>query len=266
MFKKYEVESKIRLPKQFKEKRVTFEIRVDPLTKETSRIIPPSENNQRVDYQPSYDFPFINETEKDCHLCYNRIEKETPKFPKEVVAEGRFVYNNSVLFPNPYSSSRHAAVSTLSPAHFVETGNFLPEEYLDSFINARQYLKRVFELDDEIQFSTIAQNHLPPSGDALIHPHLLINAFVKPPNYLNQLFKNSRDYYIEKSQCFWENLVEEERKREERVIAEDETIVWLTPFAPRGIKEVWAIAPRVSDVQELGVEELMSLSRGIAAI
>ncbi len=70
----------------------TLEHRTDPLT---GRKVIVSEG--RMDYVKRFiqsESPFINEltetTQATCPFCPNAVEKSAPKFPREIVPEGRF--------------------------------------------------------------------------------------------------------------------------------------------------------------------------------
>ncbi len=266
MFKKYEVETRILAPKKFKSKTIKTEIRVDPLTGKTSRITADRAVGDKTENEDQSYLQRVKDTEKDCPLCYNNIEKVTPKFPKDINEHGRFKYRNSILFPNLFPYDRYSAVSTFSDSHFIEIGEFSPDDYVDTFMNSRQYFRKVFSLDNSIRYSAITQNYLPSSGGTLIHPHLQVNVFTTPTNYLDELFRNSRNYFIANSRCFWEDLIDAEEKIGERFISRKQKIIWLTPFAPQGRKEVWAIFEDASDFRDIDAEEIANLSQGIVAV
>lgn len=266
MFKKYEIETRILTPKKFKSKTIKTEIRFDPLTGKTSRITSDRCVGDKTENNDQTFLERIKDTAVDCPLCYKNIEKVTPKFPKDISEDGRFKYRNSILFPNLFPYDRYSAVSTFSSSHFIEIGEFSPDDYVDTFMNSRQYLRKVFSLDNTIRYSAITQNYLPSSGGTLIHPHLQINVFTTPTNYLDDLFRNSRNYFIANSRCFWEDLIDIEEKVGERFICKKQGIVWLTPFAPQGRKEVWAIFEDSSDFRDIDTDEIANLSQGIVAI
>ena len=266
MFKKYEIETKVLAPKKFRLKRIKTEIRVDPLTGKTSRITTNRAVGDKIEDENQTYIQRIKDTEKNCPLCYDNIEKVTPKFPKDICEDGRFTYKNSILFPNLFPYDRYSAVSTFSKSHFIEIGKFSTDDYVDTLINSRQYLRKVFSIENNIRFSAITQNYLPSSGGTLIHPHLQVNVFTTPTNYLDELLRNSRNYFIANSRCFWEDLIKTEEEIGERFICKKHGIIWLTPFAPRGRKEVWAIFEEASDFREIDTEEISLLSKGIVAV
>jgi len=78
------------------------------------------------------------------------------------------------------------------------------------------------------------QNYLPSSGGTLIHPHLQINLFSAPTNYLRALEERSAAHLKEKGRRFWDELVEHEEAAGERFVARTGSIVWLCPLRARG--------------------------------
>jgi len=266
MFKKYEVESHILTPNRFWLDKIKTEIRIDPLTGDTVRITVPRFPDPPFDTQNGQYLNAIAESEKECPFCADRLDSLTPRFPPEIHPEGRIVHESSILIPNLFPYDRYSGVAIFSSAHFTEIGNFRPEEYIDAFINIRDYLRNIFASDHDLRSSAVTQNYLPSSGGTLIHPHLQVNAFSIAPNYLNRLYIASRNYYIEKSHSFWEKLIEAELKAGERVVHKEEGIIWLTPFAPRGFLETWAIFEKLSDFRDAGGYEIVRLAHGILKI
>jgi len=266
MFEKIEVESKLIPAGKSKAQRIKSEIRIDPLTGRTSRITASRGNDTPIDFDDPPYREHVRNSEKTCPFCYERLEKTTPTFPKEITPEGRFVYNNSILFPNLNPYGRYSAVATFSPTHFIEIGSFDPDMYVDTFTNSISYLNAVFTHDEEVTASAVTQNYLPSSGGTLIHPHLQINAFVNPTNYLKELEVSSRNYFINESSSYWDRLIEEETERGERLISIRDGLVWLTPFAPRGFLEVWAVSQDLADIRDMQASLLRSLAEGIIAV
>jgi UDPglucose--hexose-1-phosphate uridylyltransferase len=266
MFKKHEEEARIVKADGKRPVVIKTEVRIDPLTGDTVRITPRRVADPPIDFDDPLYREVIEESQTDCPFCPGRIERMTPRFPDDIARGGRFTHESSVLFPNLFPYGRHSAVSTFSAAHFIEIGNFTPELYRDNLINTRKYVTRVFEIDLGVRYAAVTQNYLPSSGGTLVHPHFQINCLLTPTNYLRTLAVSSMDYVIEKGRNFWEHLIEEEERAGERLIRRADGLVWLTPFAPRGKREVWAIFEDRSDFRELSDDELLFLSRGIVAV
>lgn len=260
------MESKLIPAGKSKSTRIKTEIRIDPLTGRTSRITASRGNDTPIDFDNPPYRDHVRNSEKGCPFCYEKLEKATPTFPKEITPEGRFTHNNSILFPNLNPYGRYSAVATFSPVHFVEIGSFEPDMYVDAFINSVVYLNAVCNHDEEVMASAVTQNYLPSSGGTLIHPHLQINAFVNPTNYLKELEVSSKNYFINESRSYWSRLIETEMERDERLISLQDGLIWLTPFAPRGFLEVWAVSLECADIRNLKKNILRALAEGIIAV
>src|SRR6202042_1488436 len=90
----------------------TIEVRFDPLTGHSSRILPDR------GLMPPSDFDlaeFAEQTRPGCPFCPDRIGRLTPKLPPGIHPEGRIVRGEAVLFPNLHAYSSHSAVSVYSP-------------------------------------------------------------------------------------------------------------------------------------------------------
>jgi UDPglucose--hexose-1-phosphate uridylyltransferase len=266
VFKKHEEKTRIILPGKTRPVTIMTEVRIDPLTGRSVRITRRRSNDPPIDFaNPPYR-GHVEASKSSCPFCPGRIMDATPRFDPEIAPEGRFTFGESILFPNTSPYGPHSGVSTFSPAHFIEIGEFSEPHYRDTFINARRYIDRVLAVDPDVRYAAVTQNYLPSSGGTLIHPHLQINLFVTPTNYLRELATCSEAFLKETGRPFWDELVGREEASGERFIARTDGIVWLCPFAPAGQKEVWAIFEGRSDFRELSDKELSVLARGILSV
>src|SRR5579875_3873020 len=77
--------------------RSEIDVRGDPLTGHTSRILP----NRGL--MPANDFDleaFARENQPSCPFCPERIDRLTPRLPAAIEPAGRIGCGESVLFPN----------------------------------------------------------------------------------------------------------------------------------------------------------------------
>src|ERR1700756_2879047 len=91
--------------------RAEIDVRVDPLTGYTSRILP----NRGL--MPPNDFDleaFARENQPRCPFCPERIETLTPRLPPAIHPDDRIVHGDAVLFPNLHAYSSHSCVSVYS--------------------------------------------------------------------------------------------------------------------------------------------------------
>ncbi|MBN2224563.1 MAG: hypothetical protein JW765_07820 [Deltaproteobacteria bacterium] len=266
MFERHKEETGIILPGTDQPVTITTEIRTDPLTGRTARITRRRTNEPPINFDdPPYRI-HVDETASACPFCPGRIMEATPRFVPDIVPGGRFGSGESILFPNLSPYGRHSAVSTFSPDHFIEIGEFTEIHYRDNFVNTRHYIDRIMTLDPAVRYATVTQNYLPSSGGTLIHPHLQINLFVTPTNYLRELAAFSKSFLTKTGRSFWGELIAREEALGERFIAHTDGIVWLCPFAPQGQKEVWAVFEGRSDFRELSDDDLSMLARGILSV
>jgi UDPglucose--hexose-1-phosphate uridylyltransferase len=266
VFEKRLEETRIIRPGDRRPVTIATEIRTDPLTGRTARITQSRTSEPPIDFENPPYRARVAESALTCPFCPGRVVDATPRFVPEVIPGGRFVSGESILFPNLSPYGRHSAVSTFSPDHFIEIGAFTERLYMDNLSNARRYIGRIFEIDPAVTYAAVTQNYLPSSGGTLIHPHLQINLFATPTNYLRELAERSSEFYGRTGRPFWTELVAREEELGERFIARTGPVAWLAPFAPMGQKEVWALFEGRSDYRELSDDDLAALSRGILAV
>ena len=105
----------------------TNEHRIDPLTKETS-FIATAAIEKGIKFPTGLDEKWLNEvieqTKPTCFFCPENIEKATPKFPPEILPEGRLQRGEACLFPNMLAMAKLTAVVTLSKRHFFNGTRF----------------------------------------------------------------------------------------------------------------------------------------------
>jgi hypothetical protein len=92
--------------------RTTIDVRVDPLTRHTSRILPERGLMPRNDFDLA---AFARENQPRCPFCPERIDALTPKLTPAIHPSGRIVDGEAVLFPNLHAYSSHSCKSVYSP-------------------------------------------------------------------------------------------------------------------------------------------------------
>lgn len=134
------------------------EIRKDPLTGETSRII----------FDPGAPFVPTDYTElaketagSKCPFCPENVQSFTPTFPDNLVEGGRLTKGEAVVFPNLFPYSKHNAVVRMSDQHYVKLKEFTTTMIADAFIAAHAYLKKVTIQDSKTTYASINWNYLP---------------------------------------------------------------------------------------------------------
>ncbi|MDP8257243.1 MAG: galactose-1-phosphate uridylyltransferase [Candidatus Alcyoniella australis] len=123
-------------------------------------------------------------------------------------------------------------------------------EYSDSQIEdiLWAYRERMIDLkrDTRMKYAMIFKNHGASAGASLEHPHSQLIAMpIVPKNVLEEL-KGSREYYGYKERCVFCDIVRQETRDPERLIAENTDFVAIAPFASRFPFEIW-ILPKHHD-------------------
>ena len=206
------------------------EIRMDPLTGETSRIIfDPGAPFTSTDYSE-----LAKETDGGkCTFCPENVHSFTPKFPNDLIEDGRLIQGEAVLFPNLFPYSKHNAVVRMCDQHYVKLDEFTAPVIANSFSAAHNYLNKVIAQDPETAYASINWNYLPPSGGSILHPHIHVLASEMPTNYQLTTLACSEQFHMETGSNYYDSLIESEREIDERFIATVGSIDWIHAFAPK---------------------------------
>lgn len=197
-----------------------------------------------------------------CPFCPEALGAQTPQLTPEVCPAGRMQRGRSVLFPNLFPYGCHSAVSLFDDRHFVEIGTASPESYADCFLNCRDYLLRVLELNPACVYMAITQNHLPAAGGSLLHPHLQLQADPVASNHHRFLERRTAEFLRQTGQRLFSAYLEDERRDGSRLIGQTGSWQWLAAFAPEGFFEIWGILPQVASLRRAGDEDWRQLAQG----
>ncbi|MBC7104657.1 MAG: hypothetical protein H5T97_01810, partial [Firmicutes bacterium] len=104
---------------------VTSEIRVDPLTGWTSRILP---MRQYITF-PRHDWSATLERsrERPCPFCPEYVAGATPRFPPDLVPGGRLELDGATVIPNLFPDAPSSALVIMGPDHCVPRDWLTPE-------------------------------------------------------------------------------------------------------------------------------------------
>lgn len=203
------------------------EVRYDPLTGETSRIV----------FDPEAPFVPPDYTEMAgkgwCPFCEKNVLTATPKFPNQVLEEGRIVDGEAVLFPNLFPYGKHNAVIRITKQHYVRLEEFTAEHLRNAFTVAYRYVKKIVSLDPKIEHVSINWNYLPPSGGSILHPHIQVLASEHQTRYQAVNAAAEEQFHNEHGMDYYETLIEEERRLGVRWIGQKGALSWVHAFAPR---------------------------------
>ncbi len=137
------------------------------------------------------------------------------------------------------------------------------EQLLETY---RQRLKKI-EAEFQYQYVHIFKNKGKEAGASLSHPHSQIVATPIIPKKINEEIKGSYQLYRQLGECVFCRLIEEERKRGERLILENKHFCVLMPFAPRFPFEMKIYPRRHSPwFSDLTRDEIKYLARALKTI
>jgi galactose-1-phosphate uridylyltransferase len=239
------------------------EIRVDPLTGQTTRIL---HYPMRLLAGADLDAMVERSLEFGCPFCPQMVESVTPKFLPELAGKERIRRGSALLFPNMFPYDTFSAVAIFSEEHFKPLGDFSPELLRDGFLASAEYLASARASEPEAStYRAINWNYMPLAGGTIIHPHLQIIAGETGTNHQRAILDASAAYAAENSTPYWADLVEAEKSAGERFIGRVGETAWLTSFAPKGFIDIMAVfedAPTIEDITESG---WLDFSKGLSA-
>lgn len=208
----------------------------------------------------------IEDSAKNCIFCGDMIEKSTPRYPSNLVPEGRIRIGEAVLFPNLFPIGKYHSVIRLSNAHFLKLSEFRPAIIENGLKAAKTFINLVYAHDPSASFVAVNANYLFPAGATLVHPHLQMLITPTAYSYHERLIRASHSYYQEHGSEFYMDLIEEEKRLGERYVAHRGAWHWLTAFSPMGNNEVIAIHEEASDFGLLSESDLATLATGISRV
>jgi galactose-1-phosphate uridylyltransferase len=231
-----------------------IEVRVDPLTGHTSRILPDR------GLMPPNDFDleaFARENQPPCPFCPERIDELTPGLPGAIHSEGRIKHGEAVLFPNLHAYSSHSSVSVYSPRlHYLPLEAMTPRLMADNLHTQAVFARAVMATDASSRWASINANHMLPAGSSLFHPHLQGIVDSEPTTYQRLLAEVPGGRF--------EAYLELERRSGERHVGNTGQVEWLASFAPIAPAELRAFLPRISSPAELSDDLIEELGYGLS--
>jgi UDPglucose--hexose-1-phosphate uridylyltransferase len=239
----------------FERSSVPLEIRRDPLTGQSCRLLPEGS------FPPPahHDLELLDrQTRESCPFCGARVECETPRFPTEIWPDGRIRRGEAILFPNLVPYAKWSSVSIYSPQrHLLPLDELAPALLADNLATQIDFARAVTAHDPSSAWISINANHLPPSGSSVFHPHLQGSANPDPTTMQRLLAAVApttvRDY------------VKTERDLGERFVASADGVEWLAAFAPLGPAEIRAFLLDTVSPTDLDERLVLTLARGISA-
>jgi galactose-1-phosphate uridylyltransferase len=230
------------------------EVRTDPLTGHTSRLVSGGRLMPKMDFDLKQ---LAEETRKTCPFCPDRIGEQTPRFPERVVAGGRIRRGSALLFPNLNAYGRFSSVSVYSPAlHHLPLREMTEELVTDNLLTQVEFVKAARIADPDAEWASINANHMVPSGSSLYHPHMQGLVDPLPTTQQRMLAETPPERFRE--------YVETERRDGRRHLGRLGRVEWMASFAPLGPGELRGFLFGASSLAELDEAAVAELGRGIA--
>jgi UDPglucose--hexose-1-phosphate uridylyltransferase len=232
----------------------SFEVRWDPLTGHTARIL------ERSNLLPPSDFDleaFARETREGCFFCPEKVFDVTPRLLPDIWPEGRIRVGEALLFPNIQPYAKHSSVAIYGPElHYLPLDRMSAGVVTDNLAAQVEFVRAAQRFDPESRWSSLSANHMLPSGSSLFHPHTQAAVDVHPTTMQALLAEAGseavRDY------------LETERRLGVRHLGRSGRVEWLTAFAPVGFNEIRAFVPGARGVGDLDADGVAELGQGLA--
>lgn len=239
--------------KGFEPARTEVEVRRDPLTGQSCRVLPggslPPPERQDLE-------AMARSSRKSCPFCGERVEEVTPRLPPEVWPDGRIRVGEALLFPNLVPYAKWSSVSLYSAErHVLPIGGITPRLMRDNLATQAAFIRAVRAHDPDSAWASINANFLPPSGSSILHPHLQ-GAVHPTPTTVQRLL-------AELPEGFVEAYIEAERAGG-RSLGSTGPIKWIAAFAPVGPAEIRGFVPGVASPEEMDEELVAELARGLS--
>lgn len=244
-----------------------IQVRVDPLTAHQSMLNGALEDKVSIlfpDTDRSYAAQRAAETLKTCFLCEGRWKETTPRYPAELLPEGRLVRGEVVLFPNLFPLSAYHAVVMVGNQHFRDLNDFPPSLLYDALSTSIDFISKCNAANPEISYFTINANYLPPAGASVVHPHLQILGSPLPGTHHQLLLEKSSGYFSENGSCYWLDLIETEWAEGSRNFGNLGSSRWMTAFSPMGVNEVNAVWTERENFLQWTEEDIRCMAEGMS--
>jgi len=242
-------------PSEKEVKESEIEIRTDPLTGKTSRILskPLSKTGEED----------TSDVEKDgfCPFCPENMMKVGARDTKVLSGE-MLERGEAALLGNVTPYSEYSIIIRLTEEHYLSLEEFEEKHFADGFKLIMEYLENVEDMEEN-KFPAVIMNYLKPAGSSVVHPHMQLLVSGKMMDYQRRLISKSREYFEEEGNSYWSDLLKEERDGE-RFIGKDGETEWISAFAPRGFNHVKGI--NTKNFLDFDEEDIADFSEGITKV
>ncbi len=128
-----------------------------------------------------------------------------------------------------------------SPAHKYFSWADMPPKQIEAVLRTYKCRYEYWRKDPRIAYLAIFRNYGKVAGASIRHPHSqMIATPLVPPRIQNQM-NEMKKYYQKNDECLMCHLIDLERRKEVRLVAENKDFVALSSFAPRFPYETWIV-------------------------
>lgn len=245
----------------FQPRRVTVEVRRDPLFGDTSRILP----FRRRDLGSVDHAVFLKRDRPDkCPFCPERLERYAARFLPDLVPEGHLALGQAVCFPNAFPYEALNAVVVMSRAHYLRPSQLTPDVLADALWLSRLAFRR---LGRGLRYGSVNWNYMMPAGAGLVHPHFQVAGGRAPTRAQAAMRSRARAYARGRDGAsLAADYLAAEKRAGQRYVGRSGPWHWLSAFAPRGLFDFIALAPNTESLLSMRRAGVDALSRGISRV
>ncbi len=124
--------------------------------------------------------------------------------------------------------------------HHKNLADLSPEEMgfvLGQFLSRSKALSE----DARVAYVSVFKNFGALAGATVEHAHSQIIALPMVPKLVNEELRGSHQYYEDNQRCVFCDVIEQEYKDRERIVAENNSFLAICPYAPRYAFETWIL-------------------------
>ncbi len=204
-------------------------------------------------------------TKDNCPFC-NVFQKGT-KYRKDFNEEGFFRKNNSVAIPNLFSKCTFDSVIIINyKNHTLFPKKIDAKDFASAISLAKEILLKARDYDSGLMYHVLGMNFLNPGGSSVPHPHFQLHIRKVSYSGITRLIELSKGYFERFSRNYWDVLIEEEKRLNERFLFDIGDTSWLASFAPQHQKEIIGIIKGKSSLVDITEEDGERFALGISKI
>ena len=238
----------------YQERGGQVEVRIDPLTGHSARLISSNKLMGAVDFDLR---AFGDQSRSWCPFCGEKASTITPIIPPAVHPDGRIRRGQAICFPNLETYAKWSSVSIYGPdLHYLPLEEMTPPVVADNLGVQVEFLAAAARHDPGAPWVTLSANHMLPSGSSLFHPHMQGAVDPYPTTFQRML--------AEVPSGRFDDYLATEKALAERYLGSTGGVEWLASFAPVGFHELRAMAPGVRSPEQLTPDLVEELAGGLA--